>query len=157
VHAHTPHGQKLLDPSEVIGSISEDLSGHPIFPIKLLPWTDDFEVHNVVKTTGASAHLGFVTIGAIDGDHSGRHTHLLWIGPQKSSTVEVEKMFTEEINDMTKNPFLVYCRKNKCIVDVKPKLYAFLADRPDKSKRMSVLDGGNTLMLVILWRIYRRH
>jgi hypothetical protein len=53
-------------------------------------------------------------------------------------------MFTEEINDMTKNPFLVYCRKNKCIVDVKPKLYTFLADRPDKSKRMSILDGGNT-------------
>jgi hypothetical protein len=144
VHANTPRGKELLVPTEVIGSISEDHSGHPIFPVKLLPWTDDFEVHSVVKTTGASAHLGFVTIGAVDGDHSGRHTHLLWIGPQKSSTEEAEKMFTAEINEMTKSPFLVYSRKHKCVVDVKPKLYAFLADRPDKSKRLSLLDGGNS-------------
>jgi hypothetical protein len=144
VHANTPRGKELLDPSEVVGSMSEDHRGHPIFPIKLLPWTDDFEVHNVVKTTGASAHLGFVTIGAQDGDHSGKHTHLLWIGPQKALAAEAERMFTDELNDMSKNPFPVYSRKHNCIVDVKPKMYAFLADRPDKSKRLSMLSGGNT-------------
>jgi hypothetical protein len=99
---------------------------------------------NPVTTTGASVHLGFVTIGAIDGDHSGRHTHLLRLGPQKASTEEAEKMFVEEMNEMTQNSFLVYSRKHKCIVDVKPKLYAFLCDRPDKSKRLSMLYGGNT-------------
>jgi len=144
VHANTPRGKELLVPSDIFGSISEDCSGPPTFPIKLLPWTDDFEPHNVVKSTGASVSVGFVTIGANDGDHSGRHTHLLWIGPQKSSTEKAEKMLADEINEMTKNPFPVYSRKHKCIVDVKPKLYAFLADRPDKCKRMSLLAGGNT-------------
>jgi hypothetical protein len=144
VHANTPRGKELLVPGEVIGSISDDQSGYPIYPVKLLPWTDDFEVHNVVKTTGASAHLGFVTIGAKDGDHSGKHTHLLWIGPQKAATEEAERMFTNEMNEMSQNPFLVYSRKHECIVDVKPKMYAFLADRPDKSKRLSMLSGGNT-------------
>jgi hypothetical protein len=144
VHANTPRGKELLDPSKVVGSMSEDHRGHPIFPIKLLPWTDDFEVHNVVKTTGASAHLGFVTISAKDGDHSGKHTHLLWIGPQKSSAEEAERRFTDEMNDMYQNPFPVYSRKHNCIVDMKPKMYAFLADRPDKSKRLSMLSGGNT-------------
>jgi hypothetical protein len=135
VHDNTPRGKELLDPIAVDGSMSEDHRGHKKFPIKLLPWTDDFKVHSVVKTTGASAHLSFVTIGAKDGDHSGKHTHLLWIGPQKASAEEAERMFPDEMNDMSQSPFQVYSRKHNSIVDVKPKMYAFLADRPDKSKR----------------------
>jgi hypothetical protein len=53
-------------------------------------------------------------------------------------------MFADKIKDMTQNPFLVYSREHKCIVDVKLKLYAFLCDRPDKSKRLEMLAGGNS-------------
>ena len=129
-----------------MGSIFQDRnnSGHPILPIKIIPWTDDFQPFSVIKSTGSSASLGMVTIGALDGDHSGRHCHLLWIGPAKSSTTAAEKMFADELNKLTQRPFLVYSRQHKCVVDVKPKLYAFLADRPDKSKRLSLLNGGNT-------------
>ena len=146
VHAHTPRGKELLNPSVVLGSILQDRnnSGHPILPIKIIPWTDDFQPFSVIKSTGSSASLGMVTIGALDGDHSGRHCHLLWIGPAKSSTTAAEKMFADELNKLTQRPFLVYSRQHKCVVDVKPKLYAFLADRPDKSKRLSLLNGGNT-------------
>lgn len=146
VHANTPRGKELLNPSDVMGSILQDRnnSGHPILPIKIIPWTDDFQPFAVIKSTGSSVSLGMVTIGAIDGDHSGRHSHLLWIGPSKSSTEVAEKLFADELNKLAKKPFLVYSRKHKCVVDVKPKLYAFLADRPDKSKRLSLLNGGNT-------------
>jgi hypothetical protein len=37
-------------------------------------------------------------------------------------------MFTDELNDMSQNPFPVYSRKHNSIVDVKPKMYAFLTD-----------------------------
>ena len=149
VHANTRRGKELLNPEEVAGSFTNsngvyDNGGYPIYPIKLMPWADDFEAFSVVKNNGQSVHVAFVTIGAIDGDHSGRYTFLLWMGNQKLSPTQVEQHFADQINSMNNSPFLVFSREHNCIVDVKPKLYAFLCDRPDKSKRLQLLNGGNT-------------
>ena len=144
VHANTPRGKELLDLDELSGSLDYNNDGYPIYPIKGIPWADDFEPFTVIRNNGQSVHVCFITLGAMDGDHSGRYTMLLWLGRQKASPAEVEKKLQEEVNEINEKPFLVYSKKHSCIVDVKLKLYAFLCDRPDKSKRLQMLNGGNT-------------
>ena len=88
------------------------------------------------------------TVGALEGNHRGRATHPMWIGPSKNSFECAANKIVDELNYLQTGqlpdgqPFLVYHCKWKRIVHVIPKVYAYLCDRPDKAKVTCTLQGG---------------
>ena len=80
-----------------------------------------------------------MTIGAREGDHSGRFSFPYWLGPAKISTDEVEQYLVNELNLLSKGrtkkgPFLVYHKQLDRVVQVKTCPFPFLCDWPDKAK-----------------------
>ncbi len=63
------------------------------------------------------------------------------LGPQKSDRQSVEERLVEGINELS-NSFLPVCHHEmKRIVQVKLKLYAYLAYKPEKTKLLGLLQG----------------
>ena len=142
VHASSPRGQELLA-SFLESPVNNDPHQPMLYPLKLILWCDGFQCFNFSVDSDASAHACYATIGAKDGDHSGKFTFLVWLGPQNVNTDEVECMLVNEINDLNDNDFFVYHNGLQRIVNIRVELYAFLCDRPDKGKRLNLLTGGN--------------
>ena len=101
----------------------------------------------------ASVHVCTVTIGVQEGNHTGRNTYILWLGPANQSTISVEEQLTAELNNLqhglkaSGEPFLVYHKPSQRIVHVRVCLFAFLCDKPDKAKRTQMLGGVSTFHL----------
>lgn len=111
------------------------------FFLEVILWADGFLAHQFSVLSEASAHVCFITIGAPNGDQSGNHTFLVWLGPQKKSPENVEKFLVDEINQLSSSFFPVYHHKMKRIINVKLKLFVFLGDKIEKYKRLGLLQG----------------
>ena len=135
-HANTERGRELL--RDVDGLQRQPIADSLLYNIEIILWADGFAPSNY---SSASVHVCFVTIGVREGDHTGRNTFVLWLGPSKTSTSSVEELLAAELNslrkgmDSTGKPFLVYHKPSERLVHVRVCLYAFLCDKIDKAKR----------------------
>ena len=69
VHGKAPRGAELL--ADFMKSrVTSDEPG--LYPVKLILWSDGFQCFNVTVNNDASAHVCFATMGAKDGDMSGK-------------------------------------------------------------------------------------
>jgi len=84
IHANTNRGRKLL--YKFSDNYNGDLPVN-LFPVELYIWNDGFLAHQFSVKNDAAAHVCYATIGAPNGDHSGKHTVPIWLGPEKESTM----------------------------------------------------------------------
>ena len=99
--------------------------------------------HQLCVKNEASAHVCFVTLGTPNGDQSGKHTFLVWRGPQKLDQHSIiEERLIKEINELSSSFLPVYRHEMKQIVQVKLKLHIYLADKPEKKISWSVTGAG---------------
>jgi hypothetical protein len=138
-HGMTARGRELL--FEFSSDDDESLIPDNFYPVEIMVWSDGFLAHQYSVKNDAAAHVAYVTIGAPNGDHSGKNTVPVWLGSQKQSSLEAEAMLVKDINELSSKVFPVYHRLLNKIVNVKVKLYVFLADRPEKCKRLGLLQG----------------
>ena len=95
IHAKAPRGQEFLNHiDDIIVSPNTVL-----YPIQIGLWLDAFVPHNF---SDKFVHCCVVTIGAREGDHSGRFSFPYWLAPAKNSTDEVEKYLVNELNLLSK-------------------------------------------------------
>lgn len=130
--------------NELLPELQSDFTGstpNNCFFLEVIIWADGFLAHQFSVTSEASAHVCFITIGAPNGDQSGKNTFLVWLGPQKNSPENVEQLLVNEINRLSSSYFPVYHHKMKRVVNVKLKLFVFLGDKIEKYKRLGLLQG----------------
>ena len=147
-HANSPRGNELL--VDVNDSQRLETAGNNFYNVEITLWADGFAPSNY---NSASVHVCLVTIGVQEGDHTGRNTYILWLGPANQSTISVEEQLMAELNNLQQGlkangvPFRVYHKPSQRIVHVRVCLFAFLCDKPDKAKRTQMLAGGSTFHL----------
>ena len=147
-HANSPRGNELL--LDVMDSQRLESAGNNFYNVEITLWADGFTPSNY---NTASVHVCTVTIGVQEGDHTGRNTYILWLGPANQSTVSVEEQLMAELNNLqdglkaSGEPFLVYHKPSQRIVHVRVCLFAFICDKPDKAKRTQMLGGCSTFHL----------
>ena len=143
VHGNSKRGKALL--SSVTNDVLYDAEGFPFFHVKTMLWTDAF---NPLNTKDASLHLCVATIGALDGDHSGKRGYSIWLGPAKEDTDAVERRLVRELNHLSAGetseglPFYCYHRHLNKIVHVVVHPFVVLCDQPDTASRTKTSSGG---------------
>jgi len=147
-HANSPRGNELL--LDVDDSHRLETAGNNFYNVEITLWADGFTPSDY---NTASVHVCTVTIGVQEGDHTGRNTYILWLGPTNQSTVSVEEQLMAELNNLqhglkaSGEPFMVYHKPTQRLVHVRVCLFAFLCDKPDKAKRTQMLAGTSTFHL----------
>ena len=143
VHANSKRGKALL--SSATKDVLNDVDGIPFFHVKTMLWTDAF---NPLNTKDASLHLCVATIGALDGDHSGKRGYSIWLGPAKEDTDAVERRLVRELNHLSAGetsegkPFYCYHKHLNKIVHVVVHPFVVLCDQPDTASRTKTSSGG---------------
>ena len=69
----------------------------PIVYVKIIIWTN---AANTFNTKESSVHMCVVTVGAQDGDHSGKRSYPIWLGPAKKDLSPVFKKLVTELNHL---------------------------------------------------------
>ena len=69
LHSQHPRGKELLA-DFALCPVKQNEPG--LYPVKLILWSDGFQCFNVTVNTNAAAHACFATMGAEDGDMSGK-------------------------------------------------------------------------------------
>ena len=107
IHAKTPRGEELLNFEK------EGTFGPPTYPIKIILWSDGFKP---ILFNDNALHCLLATVGTVEGDHRGRSTFPIWLGPDKHSPEFAEQTVVEELNYLSDgllpdgSPFMVYHR-----------------------------------------------
>ena len=108
IHANTIRGIKLLSSAQsILHPVPDD---YDIYPVKLILWSDGA---NPFSTKDCSVHICVATVGAPDGDHSGKWSNPLWIAPTKSDIILLLDNLIDKIMHLSKgntkngNPFYV--------------------------------------------------
>ena len=142
-HANSERGKDLLPEHVLQAEVNDD--GIPYYHVKTILWTDAF---NPLNTKDSSLHLCVATIGALDGDHSGKRGYSIWLGPAKEDTDAVERRLVRELNHLSlgltrdEKPFYVYHKRLNRIVHVKVHPFVILCDQPDTAARTKTSSGG---------------
>ena len=108
IHSNTIRGIELLSSAQsTLHPVPDD---YDIYPVKLILWSDGA---NPFSTKDCSVHICVATVGAPDGDHSGKWSNPLWIAPTKSDIILLLDNLIDEIMHLSKgntkngNPFYV--------------------------------------------------
>ena len=87
----------------------------------------------------SSFHLCVATVGAPEGDHTGKWRYPLWIAPTGADTDHLVQALVQEINCLQKiqdrhdNPFYVLYRGFNQMVCVQVCPFTWICDKPEKA------------------------
>ena len=142
IHANTIRGIELLSSAQsILHPVSDD---YDIYPVKLILWSDGA---NPFSTKDCSVHICVATVGAPDGDHSGKWSNPLWIAPTKSDIILLLDNLIDEIIHLSKgntkngNPFYVIHQHLQKKVRVQVCLFTWICDRPEKAFITQSIEG----------------
>ena len=116
--------------------------------IKVVLWSDSATLFTVKDS---SFHLCVATVGAPEGDHTGKWGYPLWIAPAGADTDHLVQALVQEINCLQKgqdrhgNPFYVLYRGFNQMVCVQVCPFTWICDKPEKAHITHTLGGSRSL------------
>jgi len=106
-------------------------------------WCDDFDPNNT-KQSRNQVWLMTNTICAPPGENTGRNTFFMAIGQKGDDHQEIDKLFEEELEVLTKHGKTFYHGGRKELIRVKAGTVCVCVDRPERAALYQVGDHGGT-------------